>query len=97
MSNHECNEIVSLIAGGNANNNNFPSSNAKKFRPSFEGEGGQSQDGRHSPSSRTEPTEQTYANWRQQPQEQQQRHESPLPQRRPRQEKPTHEKENRLV
>ena len=97
MSNFECNEIISLIAGGNVNNNNFPSTTAKKFRPSFEGEGGQSQDGRRSPSSHTEPAEQTYANWRQQPQQQQQRHQSPPPPRRPRQEKPTHEKENRLV
>ncbi|KAL9956240.1 hypothetical protein ACROYT_G037688 [Oculina patagonica] len=67
---------VHVPAGGNVNNNHFPSPNAKKFRPSFEGESGPSQDERYSPSPRVEPSKPSSPNWRQQQQQQQQQHPS---------------------
>lgn len=62
---------VHVPAGGNVNNNHFPSPNAKKFRPSFEGESGPSQDERYSPSPQVEPSKPSSPNWRQQQQQQQ--------------------------
>lgn len=59
-------------AGGNVNNNHFHSPNAKKFRPTFEGESGPSQDERYSPSPRVEPSKPSSPNWRQQQRQQQQ-------------------------
>ncbi|KAJ7390246.1 Leukocyte receptor cluster (LRC) member 8 [Desmophyllum pertusum] len=75
--------------GGNVNNNNFPSPNAKKFRPTFEGESGPSQDERYSPLPRTEASKPTSPNWRPQQQQQQQ------PPRRPKREESPPEKDTR--
>ena len=85
------NILLSLHAGGNVNNNNFPSPNAKKFRPTFEGESGPSQDERYSPSPRTEASKPTSPNWRPQQQQQQQ------PPRRPKREESSPEKDTRFA
>ena len=79
------------IAGKNVNDNNFPPSNAKKYRPSFEGDNGPYQDERYSPSTHTEESEQSCPNWKQQLQQQ------PLPHRKPKREKSPPETDNRLV
>ena len=84
---------VSVPAGGNLNNNHFPSPNAKKFRPSFEGESGPSQDERYSSSPRLEPSNPSSPIWRQQ----QQQHQQQEPLRKPKQEKTPPEKDTRLA
>ena len=75
------------------NDSNFPSSNAKKYRPSFEGDNGPFQDERYSPPTHTEASEQSCPNWKQQQQLQQQ----PPPHRKPKREKSPLETDNRLV
>lgn len=75
-------------AGGNVNNNHFTSPNAKKFRPSFEGESGPSNDERYSPTPQVEPSKPSTSNWRQEQQ---------YPSRKQKREKTPPEKDTRLA
>jgi len=87
--------LVSVSAGGNLNNNHFPSPNTKKFRPSFEGESGPSQDERYSSSSQLEASKPSSPIWRQQQQQKQHQQQEPL--RKPKREKTPPENDTRLA
>ena len=87
--------VVSVPAGENLNNNHFPSPNTKKFRPSFEGESGPSQEERYSSSPKLEPSKPSSPIWRQQ--KQQKQHQQQEPPRKPKQEKIPPENDTRLA
>lgn len=87
--------LVSVPAGGNLNNSHFPSTNTKKFRPSFEGESGPSQDERYSSSQQLEASKPSSPIWRQQQQQKQHQPQETL--RKPKREKTPPENDTRLV
>jgi len=82
-----------LSAGGNLNNDHFPSPNTKKFRPSFD-ESGPSQDERYSSSPQLEPSKPSSPIWRQQQHQKQHQQQESI--RKPKREK-TPENDTRLA
>lgn len=81
--------LLSVSAGGNLNSNQFSSPNTKKFRPSFEGESGPSQDERFSSSPQLEASKPSSPIRRQQQQQE--------PLRKPKREKTPAENNTRLA